>query len=283
MTYGKGNCLVLSLLLAIATSGAPFQSRTVFQEPVFENGDFKIFSPGRIEELPSLSGESAFGVLVVSGNPATWASGKKCPYCFSGPTGRPSLLVFGTPLGVVSEAKKYSLPTDSPVWIEVRSNATITQELFKEDFPDAFQDSVREDLFAIGFLADATREGSKPSVKEQAHAAAGLNDLSFKGSFLSLYSKNSGEAPPVLIHVKVHTLRSGKEINRWTVYYVVQGWEDDQNHVYRFDRQSSPTEQDIPPGPYTMWASRNRKDGPRARFVVGDTPKPMKEVDLEIP
>ncbi len=283
MSYGRAGCLWVSLLLTIANENPLPQLRSDSYKPVFENADFKIFSVKSPDTLPSISGESNFGVLVLRGDSTTWERrGKKCLFCFTGPTGRRDLLVFGTPAGVVPLAKKHSGANEPSVWVAVRPDAEITEQLFKKNQPEEFTDSVREDLFSIGFLADKAGAGVRPSEKEQRHARAALNDLSFKSQWFPLF-KGSAEYPRPLIKVKVHTVRSGVEINKWNVWYVLDGWEDDKDHTYAFDNQSSPTEQEIVPGRYKMWASRGKKQGPTKTVPVGDTPSLTKELQLEIP
>ncbi len=287
MSYSRVGCLWLSLLLTITIASPSPQVRTASYKPLFENHDFKVFAVRNPESLPSISDESNFGVLVFRDNSTTWDTpGEKCPFCFTGPTGRRNLLVFGNPTGVVPLAEKHPWRNQPPVWIALRPDAEITEHLFKKNLPEDFKDSVRDDLFSIGFLADRAGSGVKPTEKEQARASAALNDLTFKSKWFSLFN-GSAETPPPLIKVKVHTIKSGAEVQKWTVWYVLDGWEDDQDHTYTFDNQSSPTEQEIVPGKYKMWASRGKKPGkkkgPVKTVPVGDTPSLTKELQLETP
>ncbi len=258
MSYSRVGCLWLSLLLTITIASPSPQVRTASYKPLFENHDFKVFAVRNPESLPSISDESNFGVLVFRDNSTTW----------------------DTP------GEKHPWRNQPPVWIALRPDAEITEHLFKKNLPEDFKDSVRDDLFSIGFLADRAGSGVKPTEKEQARASAALNDLTFKSKWFSLFN-GSAETPPPLIKVKVHTIKSGAEVQKWTVWYVLDGWEDDQDHTYTFDNQSSPTEQEIVPGKYKMWASRGKKPGkkkgPVKTVPVGDTPSLTKELQLETP
>lgn len=280
MPYGRVGCLIVCLILAAANSGGGAQVQTDNYKPLFENPDFRVFSVREPDELPSVSKDSNFGVLVFRDDPM-WDGGRNCPFCFTGPTGSRNELVYGTPNGVVPVAEKHFDASRHPVWIAARSDAEITEQVFKKNLPEDFTHSVRSDLFAIGGLADRVRSGAKPSEKEQTRASAALRDLDTKSKWLSFYE--GSDTPPVFIKVKVHTVRAGVEISKWTVSYVLDGWEGDKDHTYTFDNESSPTEQPIVPGRYKMWASRGKKQGPSKVVMVGDTPSLTKELQLEIP
>src|SRR5260370_42509885 len=153
MSYGRVGCLLVSLILITANSARSPQVRTNDHKPIFENRDFKVFPVKEPDELLSISDESNFGVLVFRGGATTWEAGRKCPFCFTGPTGSRNLLVYGTTGGVVPIAEKHFGANKRPVWVAVRPDAEITEKLFKENLPEDFRDSVRDDLFAIGYLA----------------------------------------------------------------------------------------------------------------------------------
>jgi len=283
MTNSRIGCLLLFLLL-VATVAEPFpQARTDDYKPLFQNRDFKVYAVRNPDALPSISDWSNFGVLVLKGDSTSWTE-KPCSLCFSGPTGARYSLAYGTPGGVVTFAEKHSGSQVPPIWIAVRPDAVITEQLFNKDLPEDFSDSVHADLFAIGSIADRAAVGAPPSEKEQARASAALRDLDRKAKWFSLF-KDSEKAPPPFITVKVHTVsvKSGKEKMKWTVSYVLDGWEGDKDHTYTFDHKSSPTEQPIVPGSYRMWASRGAKHGSTKTVAVGDTPTLTKELELEIP
>jgi hypothetical protein len=285
MSPGRVWCLSLLLLVTKANENPLPQFGSDTYKPVFENAEFKIFSVKNREHLASFSEESNFAVLVLRGD-STTLNGGKCDFCFIGPTGTKNFLVFGTPGWVVPEAQRHSAANEPSVWITFKTDAEIVEPVINKNQPEQFKSSVREDLFAIAALADTAGSGIKPSKEEQSHASAALDDLTLKSKWFSLFKGPAGTPPP-LIKVKVHTLKSGAEVKKWTVWYVIAGWEGDLDHTYKFDFVSSPTEQKIDPGRYKMWVSRGKnpknKKGPTETVLVGDTPDLTKELQLETP
>jgi hypothetical protein len=167
------------------------------------------------------------------------------------------------------------------MWVVLKQDVEINEQIFNQGQPDEFKDSIRDDLIAVAALGDKLGDGREPSETEQRRAKAGIRDMNIKSKYFSLYK--AGEAPSPWIRVKVHTVKAGKEISKWTVWYVVDGWSGDKDHTISFDRESSPTEQKMLPGQYQMWVSRRDKRGPPKIVLVGDIPSLTKELELEVP
>lgn len=272
-------CFWMLLFLMIADGAATPQSDSINYKPIFENGDFAIFRIENAEKLASVTRETKFGLLLLRASPNEWDM-SSCSFCFAGPTGHWSRLVFGT-AGYVAD--RYSEVNETPVWVGIKSNGNIDQALFDKDQPQEFKGSVRADLVSIGILANIVEFGGRPDERDLRRAAAGLDDLSIKSGFFALFER--GHAPPPLITVTVHTVsvKSGKETSKWIVWYVTEGWEGDEDQTYRFDNESSPTQQVLPPGRYKMWASRKGSQGAKQTVLVGDTKSLTKELQVEIP
>jgi hypothetical protein len=274
--------LLAVLLIATNPQGlvAQEQSRSRI---LFENADFKIYSVRDPEVLPLISKPANFGVLLLREEAAAFVHNDSFLY-FSGSSGQRSLLGYGTPGGAASFIDKTGFRNAGTdlIWVVPKMDAEITEPVFKKDLPDSFTKSVREDLSSIGSLADRAAVGQQPYEKELARARAAINDLSFKSRWFSLHSGTS--APPSLVCVTVRTVREGQELDHWTVWYVLLGWEGDKDHTTAFDKQSSPTNpQCIPPGNYKMWATQGKKIGSAKQVPVGDNPDKNKELDLEVP
>ena len=281
MKLTRGTHLLALLLIAISHQALMAQDRSL-SRVVFENADFKIFAVSDPQVLPSISEPATFGVFLLRDRYAPVLRGTS-PVAFLGSSGQPSLLVYGTPAGVlpfIDQASFYSARADL-VWVIPKFEANITEPVFRQNLPDSFTKLVREDIYSIGALADQVTVFKQPNEKELARARAAFDDLSFKSRWFSFYD-NAASAPQQ-IHVKVRTLKEGQEVQGWTVWYVPLGWEDDKAHTAEFDKPSSPTYQWMNPGRYKIWARRKGTIGVVKQVAVGDSRGTSKELDLEIP
>jgi hypothetical protein len=246
--------------------------------PVFENGDFKIVKFSDVwdpkSEYQPFSGLLVFWGRTESPKPAddvwkfsrpgngteiVWANSPKTEHLTAVYAGRPGYVV---------------VP---------KSGEKLNMKMFDSRWPAPFAESLRDDIFTIATLVEASEHGVSPDKKQQDRAHAGLQDLLFKNTWVS--SNNlAGVLPNPLVDVTARTLdQSGTVIQNCTVWYVPIAWEDDRQHWKRFDRFSSPTSQSIAVGQYKMWADHNGKEGERVSVNPGDDQKPAKAVDLGVP
>jgi hypothetical protein len=272
----------LAGLLLMGHQGLLAQDRSS-SHLLFENEDFKVYSVKNPEDLPSISQAATFGVMLVRERYQQVLldpSGMRF-----GPSGRQSIINFGTPEGVVPllDKQRFLSARADVTWVVPKFKALITEPVFRKDLPAAFTESVRIDLFAIAFVADSAATGGQPTKKQLALSRAAFDDLIFKSRWFSFF--NDSSSAPTNVCVTARTLKEGQEIKYWTIWYVPLGWEGDKDHTLAFDKQSSPTipPQCIPPGNYKMWATQKNKESVRKVVPVGDNPSPTKEVDLEVP
>jgi hypothetical protein len=280
MKLTRATHLLAGLLVAISHHALMAQDKSL-SRVLFENADFKVFAVRDPEVLPLISEPARFGVFLLRDQYAPLLRGTHLS--FLGSSGQRSLLVYGTPAGVIPFIDKASFLSAGAdlVWVVPKFEAEITEPVFRKNLPDSFTSLVRDDVFSIGALADRAAVGKQPSEQELARARAAINDLSFKSRWFSFYS--DPESAPQQVYVKVRTLKQGQEIQDWTVWCVPLGWEDDKAHAKEFDKHSSPTYKWMSPGEYKMWASRGGKIGVVKQVAVGDSPGTTKELDLEVP
>lgn len=164
-----------------------------------------------------------------------------------------------------------------------KSGKRLNRKLFASDLPNAFKESIGDDIQSIADLVAGSEYGKSPGQTEQDRARAGLEDLSFKSNWIS--SAGSGAVTPSpFVDVTARTVgQSGAVVQHCTVWYVPLAWEDDKHHWKRFDQFSSPTSQSIPVGQYKMWANHNGQDGTKSTVSPGDDQKPTKNIDLDVP
>ena len=87
------------------------------------------------------------------------------------------------------------------------------------------------------------------------------------------------EAPFDLITIVVKTWKNDVEVNRFKVWFVNMRNKDNEAKYQSFDKFSSPTSKDLPPGNYLMWTTGNGRVGERQPKTFGDG-KATIETDL---
>jgi hypothetical protein len=138
--------LVTELLVAVS-QGLMAQDRGL-SRVLFENADFKIYSVTDPEVLPSISEPAAFGVLLLRDRDAAFLRNTS-GLSFSGSSGQQSVLVYGTPAGVLPfiDKARFLKAGANLIWVVPKLNAEITEPVFRKNLPDSFTTSVRDDLF----------------------------------------------------------------------------------------------------------------------------------------
>lgn len=281
MKLTRATHLLAGLLVVMSHQVLMAQDRNL-SRLLFENPDFKVFSVQNPEVLPAISEPATFGVFRLRGRDAVFLRNTE-GLSFTGASGQRSILVYGTPAGVLPfiDNARFLSAGGHMIWVVPKFAAEITEPVFRQGLPATFTKLVRDDLFAIGALADRVAGEQQPTEKELARARAAIDDLSFKSRWFSFYGDSA--SAPQQIYVKVRTLKEGQEIKDWKVWYVPLGWEGDKDHTIEFDKHSSPTSQWMNPGAYKIWASRGGKVGVVKQVAVGDTRGTNKEIDLEVP
>lgn len=273
-------CCTWVLLLVVASASIFGQKSDQSSQPILTTPKYNIYSLNDPTITPLAGSPGTFGVLLINAKPNDWDL-QGCSACYQGSTGHKWLVSYGGSDTVVDFAREHEVEDKGSVWVATKPKTVIDLEIFKKGKPAEFEKSVNDDIQALAFAGDVAGTGQTPGEKQQKYAQAAVDDLSYKSRWYSMF-KDSPVKPPPLIKVIVHTLKSGKEISKWTVSYVIAGWEGDQAHTRTFDNESSPTAQDIPPGRYVMWASQGSKTGPPRTVYVGDTPSLTREIQLEV-
>lgn len=241
---------------------------------VFENKDFAVVPVASLRN-PQLADRSLSGLLVFRGHSGVIGSSAEI-WKFSGPQSTSDSFYWADS---ARGDRLNQLSGDSRGFLVVpKSGARLNRKVFSADWPDAFKQSVGDDIQSIAGLVVEDEYVKRPSQTEEDRARAGFEDLSLKSHWVASTEENP------LIEVTARTIgSSGAIVQRCSVWYVPVAWADDKSHWRRFDQFSSPTSQSIPVGQYNMWANYNGKNGRKSIVSPGDDLKPKKTIDLDAP
>jgi hypothetical protein len=109
-----------------------------------------------------------------------------------------------------------------------------------------------------------------------------LGDVASDLQIKVAYARSALGAAFRLVQVLVHTRKGDQEIGGYQVWYVAKGWADVQDEAKPFDRLSSPTYMDLPPGNYMIWTHKGQTNSKRQPVSLGDDGKSRREIDLPI-
>lgn len=120
------------------------------------------------------------------------------------------------------------------------------------------------------------------SAKERDRFYKVLDEVSSDLRIKVSYSRSALGSPFRLVQVLVHTRTQDKEVGGYQVWYVPKGWADVRDEAKPFDRLSSPTYMDLPPGNYLMWTHKRGRNSKRQPVSLGDDGRSRREIDLPI-
>jgi hypothetical protein len=121
-----------------------------------------------------------------------------------------------------------------------------------------------------------------PDSASRSSVYAGLADVALDIDIKVTYARSALTAGLRLVQVVVHTTRVDKEVGGYQVWYVPKGWADVKDQAKPFDRLSSPTYMDLPPGNYLIWTLKGETKSTRQPISLGDDGRSRREIDLPI-
>ena len=87
---------------------------------------------------------------------------------------------------------------------------------------------------------------------------------------------------PVTVRVRTHN-KDGLEVSGCEVWFVPRGLLDYKDRYSRFDRVSSPTSAELPPGNYLIWTHTTAGDGRKISISVGAQGENEQDIDIPAP
>lgn len=85
------------------------------------------------------------------------------------------------------------------------------------------------------------------------------------------------------ITVVARTIENDAEISGFVVWFVPRAWLDAKSHYQRFDRISSPSILELPPGNYFIWAEKGALHSAPQPVSLGADKRSRKEIDIVVP
>lgn len=129
-------------------------------------------------------------------------------------------------------------------------------------------------------LESLTRYNSSATEKQKLYKV--LGDVALDLQIKVIYSRSALGSAFRLVQIVVHTKEQDKEIGGYQVWYVPKGWADIKDQAKPFDRLSSPTYMELPPGNYVMWTHKAGNNSKFQPVSLGDDGRSRKEIDLLI-
>jgi hypothetical protein len=126
---------------------------------------------------------------------------------------------------------------------------------------------------------------AKQSSRDEAESISLMDGIAVDLETKLAHCIATGEPLGGVVRVRVHTRRGGGEVSNWRVFFVPKIFESMPDKAAdAFPRFSSPTEIEIVPGRYLLWAKNPESDAVSERTTVriGGTKETM-TIDLAVP
>jgi hypothetical protein len=110
-----------------------------------------------------------------------------------------------------------------------------------------------------------------------------LQDLSADIAAKVAFAKSSRGRRGSDVSITIRTFRNNREESGFVIWYVPKAWLDTESHYLRFDRLSSPSIMNLPPGNYFIWAENKDLRSIKQPLALGIDRRSLRQVDILVP